>query len=84
MNQLEERVAVLDLRPSLKPTVSLFLALSSVANRFPCVLRRSSIKRPFSLLRQSGKILRPMIAHMILWIVGKGCVLYWPSRPANV
>ena len=39
--------------PSLKPTVFLFMALSSVANRFPRVLRRSSIKRPFSLPRLS-------------------------------
>jgi hypothetical protein len=27
-------------------------------------------KRPFSLLRQSGKILRPMVAHIIVWIGG--------------
>ena len=34
----------------IKPTFSLLAAPSSVANRFPCVLRRSSIKRGFSLL----------------------------------
>jgi len=34
---------------AIKPTVSLLAAPTSVANRFPCVLRRSSIKWPFCL-----------------------------------
>ena len=36
----------------IKPTVYLLAAPSSVANRFPCVLRRSSIKRGLSLQRR--------------------------------